>query len=211
LIGSRDWRGGHIVPGHVALCGPPTLGGHPRAGTAGSRARLRRPDGRRRRRARRDVTGPGRGAPPGRRHIRADNAIIDHRGGRARLVDWGYGCAGADWLDRARLAADIVGTGHEAGHEPALRSAVAVLERLPAGAGRFVVALAGMWRYRATLPPLPGHPTLRSWQHHRARAVRPLVDWASARRAGVSLGPADHEACGMTRTDRPGLPGDRMP
>jgi hypothetical protein len=107
--------------------------------------------------------------------IRADNAIVDHRSGCATLVDWSYCCAGANYLDRARLAADVVCTGHEDGPEAALAVALAILAPLPDEAARFVIALAGMWRYRSTLPPLPGSPTLRHWQYERARAIRPLL------------------------------------
>nr|WP_255644123.1 phosphotransferase [Actinoplanes polyasparticus] len=107
--------------------------------------------------------------------VRADNAIVDVPGGRAVLVDWSFGCAGASWLDRARLAADIVCGGHRDGPAAALRSASRVLEGLPDDAARFVAALAGMWRYRSTLPAPPGHPTLRPWQSERARLVRPLL------------------------------------
>jgi len=107
--------------------------------------------------------------------VRADNAIVDVPAGRAVLVDWSFGCAGASWLDRARLAADIVGAGHRDGPAAGLRCASTILAGLPNGAGRFVVALAGMWRYRSTLPAPPGHPTLRLWQSERARLIRPLL------------------------------------
>ncbi|MBM2623512.1 aminoglycoside phosphotransferase family protein [Actinoplanes sp. LDG1-06] len=107
--------------------------------------------------------------------VRADNAVIDIAGGRAVLVDWSFGCAGAAWLDRARLAADIVGTGHHDGPAAALEAARNVLAGLPPGAIRFVAALAGMWRYRSTLPEPPGLPTLRTWQRTRALRVRHLL------------------------------------
>ncbi|WP_127499658.1 phosphotransferase [Actinoplanes solisilvae] len=107
--------------------------------------------------------------------VRADNAVVDSGVGRAVLVDWSFGCAGADWLDRARLAADLVGAGHREGAEVALASATKILGGLPAGAVRFVAALAGMWRYRSTLPAPPGHPTLRNWQRERAVRLRPLL------------------------------------
>ncbi|MDG4826109.1 hypothetical protein O7635_30030 [Asanoa sp. WMMD1127] len=105
--------------------------------------------------------------------VRGDNAVVDRPGGRATLVDWSFGCAGAPWLDRARLAADIVCAGHRDG--AALAAAVEVLDTLPGEAVRFVAALAGMWRYRSTLPALSGHPTLRGWQARRAIAIRPLL------------------------------------
>jgi hypothetical protein len=107
--------------------------------------------------------------------IRADNAIVDPGPGRATIVDWSYGCSGAAWLDRARLAADIVCTGHRDGTRAAVRAALDLLGTLPAGADRFVVALAGMWRYRSTTPELPGYPTLRAWQYERAQGLRPLL------------------------------------
>lgn len=107
--------------------------------------------------------------------VRADNAVVDHAAGRATLVDWSFGCSGADWLDRARLAADVVCAGHQDGQSVALRAAVGILDLLPPGSARFVAALAGMWRYRSTLPALPGHPSLRRWQYERALAVRPLL------------------------------------
>ncbi|MCY1142995.1 phosphotransferase [Actinoplanes sp. Pm04-4] len=108
--------------------------------------------------------------------VRADNAIVDVGAEQAVLVDWSFGCAGAPWLDRARLAADVVCAGHRDGPKAALRAATAILGTLPDGAARFVVALAGMWRYRSTLPAPPGHPTLRTWQRERARLIRPLLE-----------------------------------
>ncbi|WP_250001140.1 phosphotransferase [Actinoplanes sp. M2I2] len=107
--------------------------------------------------------------------IRADNAVVDPRAGRAVLVDWSFACSGAGWLDRARLAADVVGTGHRDGPAAALRTATGLLGALPADAPGFVAALAGMWRYRSTLPAPPGHPTLRPWQRERSRLLRPLL------------------------------------
>ncbi|SNY44461.1 phosphotransferase family protein [Paractinoplanes atraurantiacus] len=109
--------------------------------------------------------------------VRADNALI---GEEATLVDWSFGCAGASWLDGARLAADVVAAGHRDGPEAALRLAERILAGLPDGASRFVVALAGMWRHRSTLPPLAGLPTLRGWQAARARALRPLLERLTA-------------------------------
>ncbi|MFF5077803.1 hypothetical protein ACFY36_12170 [Actinoplanes sp. NPDC000266] len=106
--------------------------------------------------------------------VRADNALIGAH--TATLVDWSFGCAGASWLDGARLAADVVAGGHSGGPGAALRMAEETLRALPEGASRFVAALAGMWRFRSTLPPPAGLPTLRSWQAARARALRPLLE-----------------------------------
>ncbi|XVV17518.1 phosphotransferase family protein [Actinoplanes sp. CA-131856] len=106
--------------------------------------------------------------------VRADNALVGPRA--ATLVDWSFGCAGASWLDGARLAADVIAGGHRDGPAAALRVAEETLWGLPEGASRFVAALAGMWRYRSALPPLAGLPTLRCWQAARARALRPLLE-----------------------------------
>ncbi len=52
-------------------------------------------------------------------------------------------------------------------------------EAVPATAlsasGRFVIGLAGMWRFNSTLADIPGMPTHRRWQRERAHAMRPLL------------------------------------
>ena len=108
--------------------------------------------------------------------VRGDNAVIDRRTGEATLVDWAFGGPGAPWLDRAWLATDIVAAGHIGGPARAVDEAMRLLATAPTEASRFVVAVAGMWRFNATLPPHPGMSTHRRWQLDRARALRPLLD-----------------------------------
>jgi aminoglycoside phosphotransferase (APT) family kinase protein len=108
--------------------------------------------------------------------VRCDNAIIDVRGSRAVLVDWGFCSKGAPWLDRAMLAADVVGAGHADGPRIAREQALDLLAGLPAEAARFVLAQAGMWRRNSTLPAHPGMPAHRAWQRSRADALQPLLD-----------------------------------
>jgi hypothetical protein len=108
--------------------------------------------------------------------VRADNVIVAPDGRSATLVDWSFCCSGADWLDRARLAADVVCTGHVDGVEAAHRSALRIIADLPDRSWRFVAALAGMWRIRSTFPADPAMPTMRRWQRDRALALRPLLD-----------------------------------
>lgn len=110
------------------------------------------------------------------RDIRADNAVINPTDGTAVLVDWGCGAAGASWLDRALLAADVVATGHAEGPEFARRQALHLLIGRPAEAARLVIAQAGMWRRNSTLPAHPGMPTHRAWQRARADALGPLIE-----------------------------------
>lgn len=107
--------------------------------------------------------------------IRCDNAVIDPPAAGAVLVDWSSGCAGARWLDRALLAADVVGAGHSGGPEVARRQALGLLADQPPEAARFVIALAGMWRRSSAQPAHPGMPTHRGWQRARATALRPLL------------------------------------
>ncbi|MEU8655888.1 phosphotransferase family protein [Actinoplanes philippinensis] len=108
--------------------------------------------------------------------IRADNAIIDPASGTAVLVDWGCAAAGAPWLDRALLAADVVAAGHAEGPEVARRQALELLLGEPSEASRFVIAQAGMWRRNSTLPAHPGMPTHRAWQRARADVLQPLIE-----------------------------------
>ncbi|WP_433294391.1 phosphotransferase [Actinoplanes sp. CA-030573] len=108
--------------------------------------------------------------------VRGDNIIIRAGDGRAVLVDWGYASHGAPWLDRALLAADVVAAGHEDGTDTARHQALELLSDQPAEAARFVIAQAGMWRRNSTLPPHPGMPTHRRWQHQRAIALQPLIE-----------------------------------
>jgi aminoglycoside phosphotransferase (APT) family kinase protein len=108
--------------------------------------------------------------------IRGDNALIDPTDGTAILIDWGSGAAGAPWLDRALLAADVVAAGHADGPDIARRQALELLINGPAEASRFVVAQAGMWRRNSTLAAHPGMPTHREWQRARADALQPLIE-----------------------------------
>jgi hypothetical protein len=108
--------------------------------------------------------------------VRGDNAVIDRRTGEATLVDWAFGGRGAPWLDRAWLAIDVVAAGHVGGPGRAVDEAMRLLATAPSEASRFVVAVAGMWRFNGTLPPHPGMSTHRRWQLDRARALRPLLD-----------------------------------
>jgi aminoglycoside phosphotransferase (APT) family kinase protein len=63
-----------------------------------------------------------------------DNTTVDADGGSAVLLDWAYAAAGAPWIDLARLAADVVATGHAVGQQAATDRAY---------------RLAGMWCIRA--------------------------------------------------------------
>lgn len=108
--------------------------------------------------------------------VRADNAIVDLDSGIGTLVDWSFACAGAAWLDRARLAADIVCTVHADGSDAALKAASSIRDAINEQGIMFVAALAGMWRLRSTLPPIASLPTYRQWQLSRSIAVRPLLE-----------------------------------
>lgn len=105
---------------------------------------------------------------------RCDN-VVPGVGG-AWLVDWGHAARGAEWLDHAGLAVDVVASGHIGGERVALSTARGILAGLPFEATRFVVAVAGMFRRNALRDPVHAVPGLRAWQAERARALRPLVE-----------------------------------
>ena len=106
--------------------------------------------------------------------VRCDN-VVEHDDG-VWLVDWAHAATGASWLDTACLAADVVACGHIGGEAVALRAAKGILAGLPYEATRFVVAMSGMFRHNSLRDPVRSAPTMRTWQAHRASALRPLVE-----------------------------------
>ncbi len=106
--------------------------------------------------------------------VRCDN-VVPHSED-VWLVDWASACRGAAWVDAASLALDVVASGHVGGPQVALSTARGMLARLPYEATRFVVAVAGMFRYYSLRPERPGLPTFREWQRRRSAALHPLVE-----------------------------------
>ncbi|WP_331461033.1 hypothetical protein [Micromonospora tarapacensis] len=108
--------------------------------------------------------------------LRADNLLVD-RAGRVTVVDWPWAARGPNWLDTVMLLLDVRMQG---GHD-----AEALLRRLPLTAaadpdavtGR-LAGLAGFFIDRARLPPPPGIPTLRAFQHAQAEV---LLAWLAER------------------------------
>ncbi|SNY45235.1 hypothetical protein [Paractinoplanes atraurantiacus] len=116
------------------------------------------------------------------RDIRVDNTA---RGEEATLLDWAYASAGAAWIDLAQLAADVVASGHEAGPHVATDRAYRLLQDLPPEASRFVVGLAGMWRFRSATVRDVVLP-IAAWRRARALALRPLVTRLIAERPAAA-------------------------
>ncbi|XVV17415.1 phosphotransferase [Actinoplanes sp. CA-131856] len=115
------------------------------------------------------------------RDIRVDNTA---RAREAVLLDWAYASAGAPWIDLAQLAADVVASGHEAGPRVAADRAYRLLQTLPPLASRFVVGLAGLWRFRSATVPDVVLP-IAAWRRARALALRPLVSRLLAERSAT--------------------------
>ncbi|MCZ7418307.1 phosphotransferase [Verrucosispora sp. WMMA2121] len=108
--------------------------------------------------------------------LRADNLLVD-RTGRVTVVDWPWAARGPAWLDTAMLLLDVRLQG---GHDTE-----ALLRRLPLTAAAdpdavtgLYAGLAGFFTDRARLPPPPGIPTLREFQHAQAEA---LLTWLAER------------------------------
>ncbi|GIJ09278.1 hypothetical protein Van01_24920 [Micromonospora andamanensis] len=108
--------------------------------------------------------------------VRADNLLVD-RAGRVAVVDWPWAARGPAWLDTAMLLLDVRLQG---GHDTE-----ALLRRLPLTAAvdpdvvtGLYAGLAGFFTDRARLPPPPGIPTLRAFQHAQAEV---LLTWLAER------------------------------
>ncbi|MEV2241935.1 phosphotransferase [Micromonospora sp. NPDC049891] len=108
--------------------------------------------------------------------VRADNLLVD-RAGRVTVVDWPWAARGPAWLDTAMLLLDVRLQG---GHDTE-----ALLRRLPLTAAvdpdvvtGLYAGLAGFFTDRARLPPPPGIPTLRAFQHAQAEV---LLAWLAER------------------------------
>ncbi|GIJ37471.1 hypothetical protein Vwe01_07960 [Micromonospora andamanensis] len=108
--------------------------------------------------------------------VRADNLLVD-RAGRVTVVDWPWAARGPAWLDTAMLLLDVRLQG---GHDTE-----ALLRRLPLTAAvdpdvvtGLYAGLAGFFTDRARLPPPPGIPTLRAFQHAQAEV---LLTWLAER------------------------------
>jgi aminoglycoside phosphotransferase (APT) family kinase protein len=102
--------------------------------------------------------------------IRADNILLAPD--RVVFVDWPHACVGAAWID---LIAFLPSVAMQGGPPP-----WEVFEAHPLGeAARqddvvpVLAALTGFFVQRATLPPMPGLPTLRAFQ--RAQGVEALA------------------------------------
>jgi aminoglycoside phosphotransferase (APT) family kinase protein len=111
--------------------------------------------------------------------VRADNILLTPE--RVVFVDWPHVCVGAAWIDLVAFLPSVAMQGgpkpwQAFGAHPLGRSARAE-DVVPV-----VAALAGFFVQRGTLPPMPGLPTLREFQH--AQGVEALawlrrsLDWS---------------------------------
>ena len=98
--------------------------------------------------------------------IRADNILLTDE--RVVFVDWPHVCLGAPWVD---LLAFLPSVAMQAGPKPWELFEDHPLGRTaePDRVNAVLAALAGFFVQRSTLPPPPGLPTLREFQHAQGR------------------------------------------
>jgi aminoglycoside phosphotransferase (APT) family kinase protein len=89
------------------------------------------------------------------------------------VVDWGFACAGAPWIDAAFLVPRLI----EAGHSPA--AAERLVSHLPAwqtAPAPAVTALAALWTMFREYKAVHGPKDARSFRERAARAGRSWVE-----------------------------------
>jgi aminoglycoside phosphotransferase (APT) family kinase protein len=94
--------------------------------------------------------------------IRADNMLLTED--RVVFVDWPHVCLGAPWID---LLAFLPSVGMQAGPKPweLFDDHPIARQADPERVNAVLAALAGFFVHRSTMPPPPGLPTLREFQH----------------------------------------------
>ncbi|HVB13444.1 MAG TPA: phosphotransferase [Candidatus Dormibacteraeota bacterium] len=108
--------------------------------------------------------------------LRADNLLLTDSGS-VMFLDWPAACRGVDWFDPLVMAPSVAMQG---GPDPewVVQHHGSARRADPETITTLVVALAGYFAYRSSLPAPPGLPTLRPFQAAQARAA---LEWATAR------------------------------
>ncbi|MFD5226625.1 hypothetical protein ACFWHT_13485 [Microbacterium sp. NPDC058342] len=108
---------------------------------------------------------------------RADNVLVD-ADGEAWIIDWPWAASGAHWLDGLFYLLDVRVRGEDVDVEAVLRRH-GLFEGVPAAAiDSVLAAVTGHFFVKAQLPPPPGMPTLRAFQHREGVAG---MEWLQQR------------------------------
>ncbi|MET7769071.1 phosphotransferase [Nocardia sp. NPDC005366] len=111
--------------------------------------------------------------------LRPDNLLLS-ADGTVSVVDWGWPCTGAAWVDLGFLAPAIAAAGTDP--DPILAEQSATRDMDPVAMDSLLCALAGYWTAQSHLPAPPRSPGLRSYQ---ARAARTSLAWLESRTGWV--------------------------
>ena len=113
--------------------------------------------------------------------VRADNLLLTPE--RVLLVDWPWAAVGAPWLD---LVAMLPSVAMQGGPDPDHLWRAHPLGRQVDDdrVDAFIAALAGLFVRAALLPPAPGIPTLRAFQHGQGEQA---LAWLARRRGWRDL------------------------
>lgn len=106
--------------------------------------------------------------------LRADNILISDAGA-AVLVDWAYAARGADWLDLADTAVQLILARHTPAAAQQRVAGSAAWQNAPQeGITAYLAALTGYWLRSSRLPAPADSPHIRDYQ---ARAARAGIRW----------------------------------
>ncbi|HET8789220.1 MAG TPA: phosphotransferase, partial [Actinomycetes bacterium] len=111
--------------------------------------------------------------------LRADNLLLTPT--RVVAVDWPWACVGAAWVDLLLLLPSVAMQGGP-DPEPTFTAHPVAAGADPSAVTTTLTAWAGFLIAGARLPPPPGLPTLRAFQHGQALVA---LDWLR-RRTGWS-------------------------
>ncbi|MFF2554113.1 phosphotransferase [Nocardia sp. NPDC058058] len=109
--------------------------------------------------------------------LRQDNLLVT-AGGSVVVVDWGWPCRGAAWVDLVSLAPAIAAAGIDP--DPILLTQPATRDLDRVAVDSFLCALTGYWTVQSRRPGPPRSPGLRAYQ---ARAARTTLTWLESRLA----------------------------
>jgi aminoglycoside phosphotransferase (APT) family kinase protein len=107
--------------------------------------------------------------------LRADNLLLTPT--RVVAVDWPWACVGAAWVDLLLLLPSVAMQGGP-DPEPAFTAHPVAAGADPSAVTTTLAAMAGFLVAGARLPPPPGLPTLRAFQHGQALVA---LDWLRRR------------------------------
>lgn len=112
--------------------------------------------------------------------LHADQILLTPNG-QARVIDWGYPCAGAPWVDSALMVLRLIVAGHDRADAEAWGRNLPTLRDVdPSELDAFACYIAGLWSYFALTRP--------QGSEYRAQVAREWATWRVGRRTLINAG-----------------------